>query len=827
MQHKVRHVRVAFLVNKENESCAILRAIFKDSYNRWGGRRSLIVPIVSKTANPEYLDWLVDYDPDIVYSYADINEETIEKINRRCSPAFLIVHNSRRNSPNTLEPNLGVTPISAFSLLPSISTGKTFPTLVSCYPGWDESEFITDNFGMAPHRDRTLYNSITMAPNVLKPENRKRNIVRKVIYGEPFYDEYGFLERLIKDEGIRSMSFYSSLESDIKLPHGNHQWRDGLNLFIGDNFEDRLYFWNSRHFISDVHRVHTPSLWLPEKCLDDDYFLELFIQYISSSHSPSGEIYVRSTSVDEGKISQFIERIKSNKPWRTIGYIRGGSEPPPQDRWTGARNASFSGYEISSRIDEKPFRLVPDEPQHFKAIPYGFEFLKKGSCMVDIALDRYDDHSPYVNKEHLWRLPRRKGVTLLFSPGYTGRVNSDYFPSFFYNFYRDDYFNQNFSTKEVIEVTFPDDESFFRHILTENSPYYDNELRNTKNNFRYQNIHISDKGKALKKLLSIFGNLHLFHKIIESYFWRDLIEDLCSIKKVKNNPKVVARFKQGLERDFGTEIKISDESCSRILRVLYHLPKERPIITFKVVEEKWDIIYKDALSKLNEKERSEVEIQSDEIKDQFIGNLKKLVSMGVFFQGKEWKCKECDHNNWISIERISLNFECEVCKDIQQIDPQNLVWDFHLNPKISGALYKQNSLGELWVLGQLLDGPDPVDSFYYIPQVNLYKSSDEKQPSNEIDIICVRNGKLIVGEVKDDSNQFNEEAIKKIISIAKEIKPDLVLLGYLSGKEPLEARGKLEKLGIEVIIAGPLPSKSDYFPWFDLFNSVKSIFRLL
>ena len=59
----------------------ILDAVFHESYTRWGGAHTLIVPTNSSSfLHEDYVKWLKLYDPDFIYTYIDLDQTLIKKI---------------------------------------------------------------------------------------------------------------------------------------------------------------------------------------------------------------------------------------------------------------------------------------------------------------------------------------------------------------------------------------------------------------------------------------------------------------------------------------------------------------------------------------------------------------------------------------------------------------------------------------------------------------------------------------------------------------------------------------------------------------------------
>jgi hypothetical protein len=82
---RLRPFRVAFLIEDGEYANLALDGIFADSYNRWGGRFSLIAPCINGRIAPNYWPWLEAYDPDIVYSHVPLSRLTFW----RCTSGFL------------------------------------------------------------------------------------------------------------------------------------------------------------------------------------------------------------------------------------------------------------------------------------------------------------------------------------------------------------------------------------------------------------------------------------------------------------------------------------------------------------------------------------------------------------------------------------------------------------------------------------------------------------------------------------------------------------------------------------------------------------------
>src|SRR5687768_7609915 len=89
---RARPIRVAFLVELEESAQSIVDAVFEKCLGMWGGRYSLIIPVANGRVVPAYFDWLRSFDPDIIYSYVDLERQGQLDIHESIYPAFLTRH---------------------------------------------------------------------------------------------------------------------------------------------------------------------------------------------------------------------------------------------------------------------------------------------------------------------------------------------------------------------------------------------------------------------------------------------------------------------------------------------------------------------------------------------------------------------------------------------------------------------------------------------------------------------------------------------------------------------------------------------------------------
>jgi hypothetical protein len=172
--------------------------------------------------------------------------------------------------------------------------------------------------------------------------------------------------------------------------------------------------------------------------------------------------------------------------------------------------------------------------------------------------------------------------------------------------------------------------------------------------------------------------------------------------------------------------------------------------------------------------------------------LSELCDYRVFLKGFNLKCKKCSSEFWYHIKDVSEIINCKGClQDFSlPIEPK---FAYKLNDLIKNNIYqtKTNRDGNLTVIRTLVSLKKRSNqSFQYSPQVNLYDNHHSNKPCSEIDIICLSDGKLIIGEAKHNSAAFSIESnksLKSLVEVAKAIYPDKIILScYENSNTKLE-----------------------------------------
>jgi hypothetical protein len=127
----------------------------------------------------------------------------------------------------------------------------------------------------------------------------------------------------------------------------------------------------------------------------------------------------------------------------------------------------------------------------------------------------------------------------------------------------------------------------------------------------------------------------------------------------------------------------------------------------------------------------------------------ELITKGLLERGFLLRCSFCSFNSWYPIESITNEFRCARCSQVQMYR-SNPMWLYKLPEVVFQGLEGDNMHVPLLALNYL--NSTRSKHFSWRPDSNIYWQNDQGEVSKNIDILCLRDGKLYIGEAKSSDS---------------------------------------------------------------------------
>lgn len=797
-----RPLKIAYLVPFDDapDSHMNLDAVFFESYTRWAGLYTLVIPTKAEEfLNDGYGDWLKHYDPDFIYSYVDLDAAFVDKIDRLCCPIAFLKHNVRDGKDRETDwhsflPRWDhyIQPVSSISTVQSPANYPLFPheerprepTVFTQYGIEPINRCLADNFGRA----FSLHNVTHAIPGFFKtlclvPTDLPAHVVAGT---ERCFSTLEAL-RAISDHKATPIARLATLNSPgIPRPESMN-WAFAFRLFIGSTPLDRIHFWNSRHLGSNWSDT-TNALILEPAFFDDEQLIKQLGQYLNKNNflghgNGPYQAEIHSSSVEADVLNTISAKLQPHT-WNSVHVSRSFNAPAiPSQRDLVERIHDKTTDTTTLKLTEDSSELSASEPDHFIYIPPQFKGLARGQWIVELSIQRHNNLSRYSNVVDAWTLPRRREIAQAFTrrlakPTLGGRLalvpSTVDFP----------FRNQAIKDPSSYEIYLPSDEAFFRHLSLESFQYPGDDLRVTIPRAGYRDLAVSDKGQNLRGVISLFDHLSTAFGILTNKFWRSV---LAAVKEDSTKPLT---FDQNKLHSLIPNDQVTIQRLTKELRL------------------------------------DNVGITKKYLRDSLADTLEYLIRTNVFYQVANWRCGYCGHLNSRSLDNMKIKNECDICAT-EYLAPIDIEWKYELNDFVYRSLQKHSGLPVLWALGFLQDRLH-TGAFWYLPEVDLYERDDNPQSKNEIDILCMLDGAFYAVEAKLSASLFlnKVEALDKFVKVVGLLRPDVALLAFerycVEGEDVEATKARLaeatkairERIGrwtkLEIIVAHDVEGFNDF-----------------
>lgn len=571
--------------------------------------------------------------------------------------------------------------------------------------------------------------------------------------------------------------FASSLSA---LLEHRTSWEDHLSIVVGDDVADRLLFWNG------IHRYETlmgPGNFQLLR-LSPNRFVNAIPAWLSRFWSgqrnqrhlqgnAAPQTIVRSYSVDQGILEIIAHQVRA-PGMNMSSVVRHNDEtlfePLRNYHPVNARGQGpiifISGWQSPTSKVEGHVRFERDElelplivPFHLKDISVGPT--TTGAWVIDVRIDRNEDHSPYDNQRHRWMFPRRLRIEAGVKIESYGHSHLTLPPPPKPTEEGDLSIWDGLQWKRPL-ITIPSDLDAFAEALRKHHPQTSKAGRPREGLglvYRFSPIQISDKGRDLLGVFQLFRSLPEALIFLTNPYWLSVIEKLSPVEPNSNPQRV-----EELARELQQALEYRDEPLD-FSRIAKRVMARTAAWMHADAKLNASIHYEQLIATLPN------ELRRNQWRNALERSVQYLRDRTFLHQGYAWKCEVCQHPNWVHLEDIVPILHCEICR-VEKSSPVcgNKNIHFRLNPFVATAFSSSSSQGAVaWALSRLANRASW--SFMFAPALDIYKLG-QRDRYTDIDIIAAVDGEVFMLEVKKSFAGVNEPEVAKLVELASLIRPD-------------------------------------------------------
>ena len=593
---------------------------------------------------------------------------------------------------------------------------------------------------------------------------------------------------------------------------------DWFEVIVGDTLQEIVHFWNRPWLLSRSKRKYMNQLWLPTALATDPIMEDALCSWINrNTWKKNGNpktVYFVSFSGKDREIEDIASKFQI-----TLGAFTHAKH------YVETQIPSLAPEHLSFFLGENPLFSRDSNIDIHRAQgntdileltePNGLaQHDLDGHWMADFYIefthDRYGNKDDIIKRidgdSLLWKLPNRNHLADgMFSK--SSRIRQNGFPSALMK-----------KGDQVLRLTLKGAESVVASLFYSNNRfvYKNNDPRVQIAAAPYNDANVSDKGKYLQGVLELFGNLTFAYEVFRNPYWRSMFDILSKNLGAEQNMKetVSNTLRKLINRSdplTSTNQRAIESLTARVVNHTKNLvlkQKEVSFDRFMSEAETWREKFIDGVKSTgNHSERDLIGygFRREDIEKA----LSELTQRNIIQIGVRPRCRSCGIANWYHVDDIGQQLTCQGCRILFSLDPES-PWQYRLNSLVHAAYAFHGITPVILVLGQLLN--DSGTSFLFSPNLNLLvrpqdELSEELETVAEVDIACIRDGKFIIGEVKQSMRLFNKNDFDDMTEIAKRVKPDIVLFSCVDQQHPSDfiteqiarIKSKLSPLEVDVM----------------------------
>lgn len=812
---RARPIRVAFLFPEDTKFDVVCDSLSTWCMSNWGGRYSSVGLLQDDALSED--DWgeLIRFDPDYVYSFGALGDELLRQLNEKVGPWHISEHPEAVPRPGTAlaqgqESNETTANPSEWReesiQVPGIPTPPTEQNMEFLQKTrFQKSPLLLFEFGKdCPalfrrflHRNLGTYYQWSDG----RSDNVRRiawmeNLLPKISVERLRVDDFASLcsalgviaGSLPGEVGNGPLGFTAPCElSSVHLPRSvsfgsfEHMYR----LVIGSEPRDFTLYWRS--CMNDGPGIFAVPfrhcLWIPSELIREESFvtvLHRWLYYLTnqgSSHFRAVEITSQSLSPDE--LSPLLAAFRDHRFRIEARLVRAEDL---NERWHLERSAHEAAPRFIpplGRASAERFVAVERKQTWELRAPDVIQAaVPVGTWAVDVQIQR-EPGIEFVRKESWWNLPRRSGdgvVRAMFST--PARIT------------RSGLFSVQVEQTQTLHGT-PNPPNLHLHVPQDaevvpalivdlgNPLYLDARREALRNKSVVSNIELSDAGRKLRGLIELFGGFWRAQHYWARTFWRETFYRMAG-----RAGHYDSAFHARVENLVGKELERLTPACpeadrgraaTRISQRILGLIGERlpgtAISSAQMEQERAWFEQLHGYETQSAGGQTQVQYLAGDAMVQMVGfgpvtsaefkeGLRDLVALRVLRMGMDVRCPRCRLQEWIPTDLLRQSNECSGCGASLDLLPET-AWTYRLNSLIHHSV-NSRVLAVWQALAELASRPG---CFFFTPSSEVhFKRPINGRAKRELDVLCVTDGSLLIGEVKTgdlhvaDFNEFGELA---------------------------------------------------------------------
>lgn len=780
-----RPIRIAFLVNPKQTAIKELDAIFEYNQHKWGGRFNPIIFTDGKTIEDTWWKFLRDIDPDVIKSLVPLQDDLLKKIDSLLSPYSVEVPREGSDNDKYLSVDISDEGISIFptpnnitEISRSIMLEYNF-VLFELDHALPETlkQFICRNFGICTryiHMDKAIEKIQTKSFNISNTDNLQLALAELSSYNNRFIYPI-------------QLCALPNTFPNVQYDHS----REIFTVVVGDSIADIVYWWNRALLIPQSKRISLNQIWLSADIAKDAKIEPSLKSWLKRAADPGGstneEIQFVSFSLNNEELKEIAERLTKDVYIRKFTTVFADPQVPNfEKRYLDITSDKAMDLRRGTGDEEQ---VVLTEPEVTGKDIHG------GYWMADVHIEfRPERYTNYRGKTLWWKLPSRNSLTHCLFPYKISRICLNGFPSVLLQ-----------QGDPRLRIHLPDDATLFGYLLVvKNIPARTADPRGKITHELFDRVQRSEKGRYLSGFLNMFSGLESAYQTFQERYWRKMFNLLSHQDPAADEEKekiTIAKLEK-TKRAYGSNVLDNPESLKMLAKIILQLSKEQaasgkelPFERF-VEEAKKEL---DDFNSLPEQKERQWGFKEEDIKR----SMSSFIEMGILLMGVRPHCPTCGFANWYQINEAQQIVKCKGCESAYPLHPQEK-WYYKLNSLVEAGCARHGLVPVILVLGQMSTSFESKESFIYQESLDIFEKDKDKH-IGDIDIVCIQDGKFIIGEVKQSVDLFKKSDFEKIEKIALRARPNKIIFSSLYGtpnrivQENIKSlRNRLSSLEIEV-----------------------------